>query len=148
MQSAPLLPTHWSLQCKEFQPRNESSSFWTYRQLLGRWHLSHDPLPTSSGRSRRRSGQRHVSGLGVRPQRRSTACRRAKNPMARWPTVPKGSPRGTTSRRCWNCFSPLRRGAPTEATQQQRRRQQRHSNGDGSNAGSNAIAMAMAGEPW
>ena len=42
---------------------------------------------------------------------------------------------------CWNCFSPLRRGAPTEATPQQRRRQQRrrqqrcgeqrHSNGNG-----------------
>jgi len=37
---------------------------------------------------------------------------------------------------CWNCFSPLRCGAPTEATPQQRRRQkrcgeQRHSNGNG-----------------
>jgi len=32
---------------------------------------------------------------------------------------------------CWNCFSPLRRGAPTEATPQQRRWQQRHSNGNG-----------------
>ena len=39
-------------------------------------------------------------------------------------------------RMCWNCFSPLRCGAPTEATPQQRRRQkrcgeQRHSNGNG-----------------
>jgi len=27
---------------------------------------------------------------------------------------------------CWNCFSPLRCGAQTEATPQQQRRQQRH----------------------
>jgi len=27
---------------------------------------------------------------------------------------------------CWNCFSPLRCGAPTEATPQQQRWQQRH----------------------
>jgi len=37
---------------------------------------------------------------------------------------------------CWNCFSPLRCGAPTEATPQQRQRQQhrgeqRHGNGNG-----------------
>jgi len=37
---------------------------------------------------------------------------------------------------CWNCFSPLRRGAPVEVSPQQRRRQQRcgeqwHSNGSG-----------------
>ena len=41
-----------------------------------------------------------------------------------------------TAEACWNCFSPLRRGAPVEASPQQRRRQQRcgeqwHSNGSG-----------------
>jgi len=61
------------------------------------WNLSHDPSPALSGKSQRRSGRRHVSGPEVGPRRRSTACRRARNPMARWPTTPRGSPRGGTS---------------------------------------------------
>ena len=33
---------------------------------------------------------------GAEPPRRSTACRTAKSPVARWPTAPRGSPRGST----------------------------------------------------
>jgi len=43
---------------------------------------------------------------------------------------------------CWNCFSPLRCGVPTEATPQQRRRQQRR--GEQCHSNGNAMATAMA----
>jgi len=52
------------------------------------------------------------------------------------------------TRICWNCLSPLQCDVPMETTQQQCRWQEHHSNDDGSNAGSNAIATAMAGGPW
>jgi len=48
-------------------------------------------------RLRRLTGQRRASGREVRPRNQSTACQRARSPMARWPVAPRGSPRGTTS---------------------------------------------------
>ena len=59
----------------------------------GRTKVRGAPLPrlspASSGKSQRRSGRRHVSGPEAGPRRRSTACRRARNPIAWWPTAPR-----------------------------------------------------------
>ena len=43
----------------------------------------HNLSPTSSEKSRRRSGSRHANGRGPEPPRRSTGCLRDNGPMAR-----------------------------------------------------------------
>jgi len=44
--------------------------------------LSHNPLPTSSGRSWRRSGWRRTSRYGAGPPKRNTGCQRTSGRMA------------------------------------------------------------------
>jgi len=61
--------------------------------------LSLGLLPTSSGRSPRRSWQRPGNGREAGPPKRSTACQRARSSMARWPVAPRGSIRGFTNSR-------------------------------------------------
>jgi len=54
-------------------------------------------LPTSSGRSPRRNGRRHDSGLEAGPLRRSIQCQRARGRTARLLGAPRGWPLGSTN---------------------------------------------------
>ena len=56
-------------------------SYWTERKC-GRYR-SRGPLPTSSGKSRRRSGWKRASGLGAGLPRGNIRCRKARGQTAR-----------------------------------------------------------------
>jgi len=63
MQSAPLLPMHWSWQRKGAQPRNESPSFRMHRQPSGGWHRT-NLAPGNSTPSRRGNTSPCCAGPG------------------------------------------------------------------------------------
>jgi len=91
---------------------NEKADEWTKLQLMSqilkawkagptrtsrRRQSSPYPLPTSGGRSRRRSGWRLDSGPEAGPPKTSTRCRKARGRMARLLGAPRGLPQSSTS---------------------------------------------------